>query len=156
MKNYFLLQYGKIPCIIGNAVKYYAAVYTAVDAAVVKHPIFKRELIYKCQEGEELLKVGTVSSVVGTYFGSYPYFGRIRYFIMIKSDLGVDEIAFVDWYGRGSWDTESQLWLCEKYGKKINPIVHVTCLSRPLVHAWEETTLWILNFNVEAKLWRFR
>ena len=94
----------------------------------------------------------TVSSVVGTYFSSLPYFGRIQYFLMMETELGVDEAAYVNWYGSGKWDNKSELWTCESGGKRLNPIVHVTSVSRPLLHAWEGTALWILNFNIESNL----
>ena len=46
LKNYFISRYGRIPGKIDNAVKYYAA--------VVKHPVFKREIMYRYEEGDEV------------------------------------------------------------------------------------------------------
>lgn len=147
LKNYFISKYENMPDKIISCKKYYAA--------AVTHPTFKREITYRCQEGEERLKVETVSSVVGTYFGSLPYFGRISYFLMIETSVGIDEVAYVDWYGRGKWDGECELWFCDSDKKRINPVVHVTALSKPLVHSWEGTTLWVLNFNIESTLRKF-
>ncbi|XP_019628852.1 PREDICTED: uncharacterized protein LOC109473434 [Branchiostoma belcheri] len=114
-------------------------------AASSRHPITNRLLEYRCEELETRRKARRISSIVGIKLGDVRYFGRIQYFLLVND---MYEMAYIRWYGTGEKDGETGLWMVEMGSVDwINPFQHFHKISKPLVHALEGRTLFILDLH---------
>ena len=106
--------------------------------------MYKRTLQYRCEEGEEMLKSRSVSSVV-CLRKEETLVGRIQHFLSVCNE----ELVLVKWYGEVERDPQTRLWLCTGEEGTFISYVPITLLSRPLVHAWEDNIIWLLNYHDE-------
>ena len=71
--------------------------------------------------------------------------GRIQHFLSVCNE----ELVLVKWYGEVERDPQTRLWLCTGEEGTFISYVPITLLSRPLVHAWEDNIIWLLNYHDE-------
>ncbi|XP_066267949.1 uncharacterized protein [Branchiostoma lanceolatum] len=113
-------------------------------AASARHPVTNRLLEYRCEEHEARRGAKRISSIVATKLGDAYYFGRIQHFLLVDN---AHEMACIKWYGAGEIDDETKLWKVTGGKCLINPLQSFGRISKPLVHAFEEGTLFVLNLH---------
>ncbi|CAH1240856.1 Hypp6126 [Branchiostoma lanceolatum] len=113
-------------------------------AASARHPVTNRLLEYRCEEYEARRRAKRISSIVATKLGDAYYFGRIQYFLLVYN---AHEMACIKWYGAGEIDDETKLWKVTEGVCLINPLQSFGRISKPLVHALEEGTLFVRNLH---------
>ena len=77
-------------------------------------------------------------------------FGEIKMAFQHKFHGNTDSLIYVHWFDKFSRDMSSNLIFVHtsETASHINPIVHISDLSKPLIHAYDnegEGKLWILN-----------
>ena len=117
--------------------------YTKHFAADYNHNKYRCEII-------ENIESGVISSVIGMKSYSDQIFGQIQHFALCEFNGISIELAYVRWLGIGvPYSHNSKILYIDTTRQQplYNPFVHITDLSKPLLHAWEDDCLWILNYD---------
>lgn len=85
----------------------------------------------------------TVASVVSCALAERVFVGKVSFFFSHQLDGRLNELAFIDWIGQAEICIDSNCYIVRPAVVNIPQAMWIANLSSPLVHAWEDGSLWL-------------